>query len=60
MPRELIEPRDGDKRYARRGDQGQFTDDQTDVGRSLTQDRRREAQHEAKKGDGDRGDRRDR
>ena len=55
--RELIEPNDGDKRYVRRDDEGEFTDSQDDVGRSLSQDRRREAETEAKKGQGDRGDR---
>jgi len=40
MPREreLIEPHPGDKRYVRRDDQGRFTDDQVDVGRSLRRD----------------------
>jgi hypothetical protein len=55
--RELIEPNPGDKRYARRDDQGRFTE-MVDVGRSLSQDRRRQAKHEAPKGHGDRGDRR--
>jgi hypothetical protein len=54
--RELIEPHDGDKRYIRRDDNGQFTDDQVDVGRSLSQDRRQHAKTEASKGQGDRGD----
>ena len=57
--RELIEPHEGDKRYVRRDDEGEFTDSQDDVGRSLTQDRRTEAETEAKKGQGDRGDRRE-
>ncbi|HYD26283.1 hypothetical protein [Brevundimonas sp.] len=55
--RELIEPNPGDKRYARRDEEGRFTE-MVDVGRSLSQDRRREAKHEAPKGQGDRGDRR--
>lgn len=55
--RELIEPTPGDKRYARRDDEGQFTE-MVDVGKSLAQDQRREAKHEAPKGQGDRGDRR--
>ena len=38
--RELMEPNPGDKRYIRRDEDGQFTDDQVDVGRSLSQDRR--------------------
>ena len=57
MPREIIEPNKGDKRYARRDDQGQFTQDQTNVGRSLSADRKRKAKTVAKKGEGDRGDR---
>ena len=55
--RELIEPTPGDKRYARRDDEGQFSE-MVDVGKSLAQDQRREAQNEAPKGQGDRGDRR--
>jgi hypothetical protein len=55
--RETIEPNPGDKRYARRDEEGKFTDSQDDVGRSLSQDRRREAKTEARKGQGDRGDR---
>ena len=55
--RELIEPNEGDKRYIRRDDQGRFTDEQDDVGRSLSQDRQREAKTESEKGQGDRGDR---
>jgi hypothetical protein len=58
MPRELIEPREGDKRYIRRGKKGQFTSRQTDVGRSLSADRRSKAKTVTKKGEGDRGDRR--
>ncbi len=54
--RELIEPNPGDKRYVRRDEEGQFTESQDDVGRSLAQDRRQEAETEAKKGQGDRGD----
>ena len=58
MPnRELIEPNKGDKRYVRRDDQGQFTDDQADVGKSLAADRRQHSSTPAKKGQGDRGDR---
>jgi hypothetical protein len=55
--RELIEPKPGDKRYVRRDDKGQFTEDQADVGRSLTADRRQHSKTPAKKGQGDRGDR---
>ena len=57
--RELIEPHEGDKRYVRRDDEGEFTESQDDVGRSLTQDRRTPAETEVKKGQGDRGDRRE-
>jgi hypothetical protein len=42
MPRELIEPHKGDKRYVRRKG-GKFTTRQTDVGRSLAADRRSKA-----------------
>ena len=38
--RVVIEPHKGDKRYARRDAQGQFTDSQVNVGRSLAADRR--------------------
>jgi len=55
--RELIEPNEGDKRYVRRNDQGEFTESQDDVGRSLSQDQQRDAKTETKKGQGDRGDR---
>ena len=54
--RELIEPNEGDKRYVRRDEQGQFTESQDDVGRSLSQDRKRQAKTKAEKGQGDRGD----
>jgi len=54
--RELIAPR-GDKRYVRRTDKGRFKESD-DVGRSLSQDRRRRAKATAKPGYGDRGDRR--
>jgi hypothetical protein len=54
--RELIEPHKGDKRYARRDENGRFTE-MDDVGRSLSQDRKRQAKTVAKPGQGDRGDR---
>jgi hypothetical protein len=54
--RELIEPHKGDKRYVRRDDQGRFSESD-DVGKSLAQDQRRKAKTVAKKGQGDRGDR---
>jgi hypothetical protein len=57
MPRELVKPH-GDKRYVRRGKKGKFTSGQVNVGRSLAVDRRSKAKRIAKKGEGDRGDRR--
>lgn len=54
--RELIDT-GRDKRYVRRDDQGRFKESD-DVGKSLSQDRRRHAKHESKPGQGDRGDRR--
>ena len=54
--RELIEPNEGDKRYVRRDEEGQFTESQDDVGRSLSQDARQSAETTVKKGQGDRGD----
>jgi hypothetical protein len=55
MPRELIEPHKGDKRYVRRR-KGKFTKSQVNVGRSLAADRRTKSKTIAKKGEGDRGD----
>ncbi len=54
--RELIEPHPGDKRYVRRDEAGKFKESD-DVGRSLSQDRRRKAKSAAKPGQGDKGDR---
>ncbi len=54
--RELIEPNEGDKRYVRRDENGQFAE-QDDVGRSLSQDQKNAAKTVAKKGQGDKGDR---
>ena len=54
--RELIEPNKGDKRYVRRDEKGRF-EEVDDVGRSLAQDVRRQAETEVKPGQGDRGDR---
>lgn len=54
--RELIEPNPGDKRFVRRDDQGQFSE-QADVGKSLAADQRQHAEHDAGKGQGDKGDR---
>ena len=57
--RELIEPHPGDKRYVRRDERGRFTS-MVDVGRSAAADQRRQAQADAKPGQGDRGDRKSR
>ena len=54
--REVIDPRSG-KRYVRRNKKGEFTEEQVDVGRSLTRDRATQAKTRAKKGQGDKGDR---
>ncbi len=54
--RELIEPNDDDKRYIRRDENGQFTEDQVDVGRSLSADARTDAKKTVPKGQGDKGD----
>ena len=53
--RELIDT-GTDKRYVRRDEKGRF-DEVVDVGRSLSQDRKRQAEHESRPGHGDRGDR---
>jgi hypothetical protein len=55
MPRELIEPHKGDKRYVRRDAAGRFNESD-DVGKSLAADRRVKAKTIVKKGEGDRGD----
>jgi hypothetical protein len=54
--RQLVNTRT-DKRYVRRDRQGQFKESD-DVGHSLANDRPRKAKTVAKKGQGDRGDRR--
>lgn len=54
--RELIDT-GNDKRYVRRDEQGHFTKDQTNVGRSSAADQRQHSKSPAKKGQGDRGDR---
>lgn len=53
--RELIDT-GSDKRYVRRDEKGRF-DEVVDVGRSLTQDRQRDAKGKSTPGHGDRGDR---
>ncbi len=57
MPRELIDT-GTDNRVVRRDEDGQFSESD-DVGKSLAQDQRRDAENESKKGEGDRGDRED-
>ena len=52
--RELIDT-GTDKRYVRRDEKGQFKESD-DVGRSLSQDRKRSAKTKVKSGQGDRGD----
>jgi len=52
--RELIDT-GTDKRFVRRDDQGRF-DEESDVGRSLAQDRKKHAKTEVEPGQGDRGD----
>ena len=54
--RELIEPTPGDKRFVRRDEKGQFTE-QVDVGKSLAADQRQHSAAKAKRGEGDKGDR---
>lgn len=58
MPRkrELIEPHKGDKRFIRRDENGRFTEQQVDVGRSLSADSRSKAKRTVPKGQGDKGD----
>ena len=53
--RDLIEP-NGDKRYTRRNEQGEFTE-QDDTGRSLGRDVRQHSETKSKPGHGDEGDR---
>ncbi len=55
--RELIDT-GTDKRYVRRDEEGKFSESD-DVGRSLSQDRKRDAETESKPGYGDQGDRKD-
>lgn len=52
--RELIDT-GTDKRYVRRDEKGRFAE-VVDVGKSLSQDRKRKAKTVAPKGQGDRGD----
>lgn len=54
--REEIQPNEGDKRYVRRDEEGQFTSDQVDEGRSLSKDRKQHSKKSNPGGQGDRGD----
>ena len=58
MPRkrETIEPNEGDKRFARRDAEGQFTEEQSNVSRSLSADKRSKSKTTVPKGMGDRGE----
>jgi hypothetical protein len=46
-----------DARYVRRDEEGQFTSDQVNVGRSSAADQRQHSSHEPPRGEGDKGDR---
>jgi hypothetical protein len=54
--RETIERNENDKRYVRRDAAGQFTEEQSNVGRSLSADQRNKSKTEVPKGSGDRGE----
>jgi hypothetical protein len=54
--REMIEPNEGDKRYVRRDASGRFSEEQSDVGRSLSADKRTKSKTTVPKGMGDRGE----
>ena len=54
--RETIERNENDKRYVRRDAACQFTEEQSNVGRSLSADRRTKSKTEVPKGMGDRGE----
>lgn len=54
--REQIEPHEGDKRYVRRDESGEFSESD-DLNRSLSSDNNREAMRTTESGQGDRGDR---
>ena len=53
--RELTEPHEGDKRYVRRDESGQFSESD-DLNRSLSSDNDRDAMRTSEPGQGDRGD----
>ena len=54
--RETITPNEGDTRYVRRDENGRFTTDQVDRGRSLAADNDHKAKGPNPGGAGDRGD----
>jgi hypothetical protein len=54
--RTRIQPHVSDSRFVRRDENGRFTKEQVDVGRSLARDRRSKAVRKVPKGQGDRGD----
>jgi hypothetical protein len=54
--RTLVKPHKDDERYVRRNADGEFTEKQADVGKSLAADRRTKAKKVVPKGQGDRGD----
>ena len=56
MKREVVQSQSNDKRYVRRDKEGQFTDSQVNVGKSLSADRRSKSKTIVPKGQGDRGD----
>ena len=53
--RELIEPHEGDKRYVKRNEKGEFAES-VDVGNSLSQDAKKHSKTVAKPGHGNQGD----
>jgi hypothetical protein len=54
--RERLDQANGPDRYIRRDEQGQFTEDQVEVGKSISQDMQRKAKNKAPRGHGDQGD----
>ena len=46
----------GGATYVRRDAEGKFADDQSEIGKSISEDRKPAAEHEAPKGQKDRGD----
>ncbi len=56
MKRQVIQPHTNDKRYIRRDKDGQFTEQQVNVGKSISADRRSKSKTVVPKGQGDRGD----